>query len=148
MTISITERDWAEWEEEATHLLQHPDPEDQCDWLIPQPTWLAQGYRRLITLHDGLLLRIDDFQFRDGIEEKILEGEQRWVQFHCHLSGDHRNAYTEVGNLEYALYGSGIVPKQRSTCSGQFPILEVEVVMSPEALIHFAGNQGELPGVA
>ncbi|NDJ18531.1 helix-turn-helix transcriptional regulator [Myxacorys almedinensis] len=144
MTITISERDWAEWEEERSHLLEYPDPDDECDVLMPQPTWLAQGYTREVTLREGLFVRVEDYQMRDRCEQSWSGGEEE-VRFHCHLSGDHQDFSTEVGNLEYALYGSGDYPKQTMTCSGQLPILEVTVEMSPDVLINFAGDRGALP---
>jgi len=144
MTISISEQDWAAWEEELSHLIEAPDPDDSCDRYLPQPTWIAQGCARAITLRDGLDIRIEDYQMRDRCEIAWADSESG-IRFHCHLSGDHHDALTEVGNLEYALYGNGITPKHTTVCSGQFPILEVIVEMSPEVLIGFAGAQGELP---
>ncbi|NDJ16911.1 helix-turn-helix transcriptional regulator [Myxacorys almedinensis] len=144
MTISVSERDWAEWEEALSHLIEYPDPGDPCDVLMPKPTWLAQGYRREIALREGLTVLIDDFRMRDRSRMTFSEDES-WLQFHCHLSGDHQNPVSEVGNLEYALHGSGVVSKGVMTCSGQFPILEVIVEMSPEFFLEFAGQQGTVP---
>jgi AraC-like DNA-binding protein len=144
MTITISERDWEVWEAERSHLIQYPDLDDRRDVVLPQPTWLAQGNLRVIELRDGLSIQIDRFQMRDRCEQVLAESEE-WIEFHCHLSGDHQDALTEVGNLEYALYGSGLLPNQVMVASGQIPILEVTIEMSPEVLIDFAGNQGALP---
>jgi AraC-like DNA-binding protein len=144
MTILISERDWTEWNEELQHLIEYPDPDDRRDLLLPQPAWFAQGYTREISLHDGLMVQIYNFQVCDRTEQVFSEGEE-WIAFHCHLSGDHQDARTEVGNLEYALYGSGLYFKQVVCCSGQSPILEVIVHMAPEVLLGFIGEQGELP---
>ncbi|MBW4619672.1 MAG: AraC family transcriptional regulator [Cyanosarcina radialis HA8281-LM2] len=145
MTILVSERDYAGWEEEVSHLLEYPDPEDRGDVLMPQPTWLAQGYRREIILREGLTIRIDDFQTRDRVKQIWSEGEDSSIEFHCHLSGDHQDRFSEVGNLEYVLYGSGSYPTQIFTCSGQFPILEVTVMMLPEVLTNFVGDRSTLP---
>jgi AraC-like DNA-binding protein len=144
MTIVISEQDWVEWEEELFHLTEYPDPEDLQDLVLPQPAWLAQGYTREITLRDGLRVEIYNFQMRDRIEQTHSEGEG-WIQFHCHLSGHHHDPNSEVGDLEYVLYGSGLCPQQVCICSGQSPILEVTVIMSPEVLMNFVGEQGALP---
>jgi AraC-like DNA-binding protein len=144
MTIMITEQDWAVWKEERSLLLEYPDPDDPRDVVMPQPTWLAQGKMREIELRDGLSIHIDQFQMRDRCEEVLSESEE-WIRFHCHLSGDHQDALTEVGNLEYALYGSGLQPNQTMVCSGQIPIWEVTIEMSPDVLIDFAAHQGALP---
>jgi hypothetical protein len=68
MTITISEQDWEAWEEERSHLIEYPDPDDRRDVLIPEPAWLAQGYTREIDLRDGLSVRIDDYQMRDRCE--------------------------------------------------------------------------------
>jgi AraC-like DNA-binding protein len=144
MTISMSEQAWDEWEEESFPQIQYPDREDRCDLIVPQPPWLAQGYVREITLRDGLMVRIDRYQVCDRLEDSSSE-QERSVEFHCHLSGDHQDAWTEVGNLEYALYGSGIATKQMMTCSGQYPILEVAIDIDPDVLMTFAGDGGALP---
>ncbi|MGG6266577.1 helix-turn-helix transcriptional regulator [Leptolyngbya sp. AN03gr2] len=144
MTISVSERDWAEWEEKRSHLIEYSDPDDPDDTLTPLPTWMAQGYTREIDLREGLAVRIDDFRMRDRTQMAWSE-EESWIQFHCHLSGDHQNPISEIGNSEYVLYGSGIMPKGVLTCSGQFPILEVVVEMSPEVFINFSGREGIVP---
>jgi AraC-like DNA-binding protein len=144
MTISMSEQAWADCQEEAFLQAQYPDREDRHDLLLPQPSWLARGHIRQIELGDGLMVQIDNFCLRDRYERPLPEQEQ-WVQFHCHLSGDHQDACTAVGNLEYALYGSGIAPKQMMACSGQLPILEVTVEMAPRVLTAFAGDRGTLP---
>ncbi|WP_274381963.1 hypothetical protein [Myxacorys almedinensis] len=41
MTISVSERDWAEWKEERSHLIEYPNPDDPDNVRMPQPTWLA-----------------------------------------------------------------------------------------------------------
>lgn len=125
-------------------MLEYPDPDDPKDVLMPLPTWLAQGYGREITLREGLMVRMDDFRVCDRTQTVWSEAES-WLQFHCHLSGDHQNPVSEVGNSEYVLYGSGIMPERLETCSGQFPILEVVVEMSPEVFVNFAGRQGTVP---
>ncbi|MGG6269910.1 helix-turn-helix transcriptional regulator [Leptolyngbya sp. AN10] len=140
----MSEQVWADYEEELISQAQYPDLEDQHDLLMPQPAWLAQGYVREIALRDGITIKVDHYKMRDRWEQANPEGEEA-VRFHCHLSGDHLDARTEVGNLEYSLYGSGITPKQTMICSGQFPIVEVTIEMEPEVLTAFVGRQGELP---
>jgi AraC-like DNA-binding protein len=146
MTITMSEQAWADLTEEIFQQAQYPDPEDHCDLLLPQPDWLAQGYWREISLRDGLMVQIANFQRRDRVSVSVSERREA-IRFHCHLSGDHQDGLTEVGNLEYMLSGHGVAPKHTMICSGQFPILEVEVEMQPDVLIAFVGKQGELPQV-
>jgi AraC-like DNA-binding protein len=144
MTISTSEQDWADWEEESFQQAQYPDSSDQDDQLMQMPTWLAEGSRRRITLRDGLSIEVDYFTLRD--RWKLTEPEkQEALRFHCHLSGNHTDAQTEVGDLDYALYGSGVFAKQQTICSGQSLIAEITISMEPDALIAFAGRHGELP---
>jgi AraC-like DNA-binding protein len=144
MTISFSEQAWNDLGEELFEQAQYPDAEDECDRLLTQPDWLAQGYTRLITLRNGLMLQIDNSQMRDRLEAKISEQEEV-IRFHCHLSGDHQDAFTQVGNMEYMLSGQGIAPQHTMSSSGQFPMLEVEVTMTPDVLATLVGKQGELP---
>jgi hypothetical protein len=65
MTLTISKQDWTEWEEARSHLVEYPNPEDAGDVVLPQPTWLAQGYLREIELREGLFVQSDDFQMRD-----------------------------------------------------------------------------------
>jgi AraC-like DNA-binding protein len=95
-------------------------------------------------LRNGLMLQIDNSQMRDRLEAKISEQEEV-IRFHCHLSGDHQDAFTQVGNMEYMLSGQGIAPQHTMSSSGQFPMLEVEVTMTPDVLATLVGKQGELP---
>jgi AraC-like DNA-binding protein len=144
MTILVSEQAREEWEEESCDLIKYPDPDDPDDRCFPEPAWLAEGYVREIALRDGLNVSIFNFQVKDRSEFISSEGQQL-LEFHCHLTGDHQDTFSEVGNLEYVLYGSGMYPLQTVTCSGQFPILEVIVEMTPEMFTSFAGDRNILP---
>jgi AraC-like DNA-binding protein len=146
MTIAMSEQAWVDLGEAIFAQAQYPDAEDECDILLPQPDWFAQGYSRQIALRDGLMMQIDNCQMRDRLEARMPELEES-IRFHYHLSGDHQDALTQVGNMEYMLAGQGIAPKHTMICVGQSPTLEVEVMMVPEVLTTFVGKQGEIPQV-
>lgn len=145
MTISLSEQANVDLYQEMFAQAQFPDPEDELDLLLQQPEWLAEGYEREITLREGLELVIYDYRLHNCCEVAFLEEQEEWICYHFHLSGQHQDACTEVNNLEYALYGSGLSPKQICIGLDQYPVLEVIVVMKPEVLISFIGNDGELP---
>jgi AraC-like DNA-binding protein len=144
MTISMSEQAHADFVEELHSQAQYPDPADEMDLLLPQLTWFAEGYTREIELRQGITLHIIDLHLCDRCETPFSEREWN-VSFHFHLSGEHLDDSTEVGNLEYALYGSGLAPKHTLICPDQYPALEVIVYMEPEVLVSFIGRGGELP---
>ncbi|WP_231848327.1 helix-turn-helix transcriptional regulator [Gloeobacter violaceus] len=140
----MSEQVLADLGQELNAHTQYPDPQDELDLLWRLPSWLAEGCFREIALREGLALCIENFRLRDRWELALPEREE-CLCFHFHLSGEHRDGSTEVGNLEYALYGSGLAPKQTMAGPDHFPILEVHIWMQPEVLVAFVGHNGELP---
>jgi AraC-like DNA-binding protein len=144
MTLSMSEQAYVDFVEELSYQAQHPDPADRMDVLMLYPLWFAEGHLREIELRQGLTLEILDFRLCDRCETTFSEREWN-LSFHFHLLGEHQDAYTEVGNLEYAIYGKGLVPKHTLISPDQYPALEVIVHMKPEVLVSFIGKDGELP---
>ena len=142
MTISMSEQASVDLNQELDAQVQYPDPKDKLDLLFHLPLWLSEGYTREITLREGLEISIDNYRLCDSTECALPEREH-WLSFHFHLSGEHQDTCTEVSNLEYALYGSGLAPKGIIIGSDRYPILEVTVSMSPQVLISFIGHDGE-----
>lgn len=144
MTISMSEQAFADLEEEMFARAQYPDPTDAADCLVNCPSWLATGHSRIVDLREGLELQVDNFRLRDRWD--VARSEQRhWLSFHFHLSGQHQDGCTEVNNLEYAVYGSGMAPKDSIIGPSRYPTVEVTVSMSPEVFVSFIGRNGEVP---
>lgn len=143
MTITISDQAFLELLQETFESSQHPDT-DSFDviWKYPQP--LGQGYIRQIQLREGLTLEIIDCRLHERL---IIELPERpnWLTYHFHLFGQHEDKHTVVGNKEYALYGSGLAPKETNDGSEQ-QALEVTVCIHPETLCSFIGDTtGQLP---
>jgi AraC-like DNA-binding protein len=143
MTISLSEQANADLEEKMYIQAEYPDPEDKMDCILHQPDWLAEGYCRDITLREGLELFVENSRLRDRLEVTCPENED-CIYYHFHLSGEHQDRLTEVSNLEYALYGAGLVPRQKFIGSDRYPLLEVHIRMQPEVLLSFIGKDKEL----
>jgi hypothetical protein len=103
MTISMSEQADAEYEAELHAQPQFSDPTDDRDLLLHPPLWLAEGCFREIELRQGLYLDICKIRLRDRWESALPDAQADWLCFHFHLSGEHQDALTKVGNLEYAL---------------------------------------------
>lgn len=124
MTISISEQAYDDLCQDEQ--CQYPDPDDALDVVYQHPQWLSQEYWREIELREGLELVIENFQLCD---RWLLERSEResWLMYHFHLSGEHQDRCTEVSNQQYALYGSGLSPKDVIDGSDKYPILEVTI---------------------
>jgi AraC-like DNA-binding protein len=144
MTISMSEQAADDLFLEVLANAKYPDPKDDLDLLLHRPSWLSEGYVREIVLREGLELKIDNFRLCDRWEVASPE-EEGQLCFHFHLSGQHLDAFTEVSNLEYALYGSGLSPEQTIIGLCEYHSLEVIIWMQPEVLVSFIGLGGELP---
>jgi AraC-like DNA-binding protein len=145
MTITISQQAYDELLDETAQQYQQSDPEDRLDLIYPFPSTLGQGYVREIQLREGLGISIDNFRLRD---RWIFARPDRnnWLMYHFHLSGQHKDKYTEVDNNQYALYGCGIARKDAIDCPNKYPVLEVTIYMQPEILCSFIGNsQQQLP---
>jgi hypothetical protein len=124
MTITISEQSY--WElEEAIETTQY-DPCDPLDIMWSIPKQLGRGYYRHIELRSGLELEICNIRQRDRVIVETPETPNGLLAFHFHILGQHQDKYTQVGNNEYAIYGSGLALKQAFESSAQ-KALEVEV---------------------
>ncbi|MBE9016473.1 AraC family transcriptional regulator, partial [Chroococcidiopsidales cyanobacterium LEGE 13417] len=129
MTITISLQAWEDLQQEVNETVQY-DPFDPLDvtWQLPQ--LVGYGYMRWIELRQGLELEITNFRLCDRLILDCPELPSR-LKFHCHLSGQHEDKLTSVGDREFALYGSGLAPKELNDGSRQ-KALEVTVYMQPE----------------
>ncbi len=140
MTISLSQQSYTDFEQALYAQAQYPDSTDSMDLLLQQPAWFATGYTREVELRQGLRLQILDFRLCDRCETTLPDQEGA-ISFHFHLSGEHQDACTEVSNLEYALYGSGLAPKHTLISPDRYPALEVIVEMEPESFVSFIGSK-------
>lgn len=143
MTISMSEQAYDDLCQDEQQC-QYPDPDD-LDVVYQQPQCLSKGYVREIELRQGLELEIENYRLRDRWDFSLPERES-WLTYHFHLSGEHQDRCTNVSNRQYALYGSGLAPKEVIVGSDKYPILEVTIYMQPAMLRSFTNNlQGQLP---
>ncbi|WP_169267182.1 helix-turn-helix transcriptional regulator [Brasilonema octagenarum] len=144
MTITITHQAYKDLWEKIKETTRHCDPSDPLDVIWKYPQQLGHGYIRCIELREGLEVEIFDCRLRNRL---ILELPERldWLKFHFHLFGQHEDKHTNVGNKEYAVYGSGLAPKERNDGPEQ-RALEVTVLIHPDTLCSFISNPtGQLP---
>ncbi|RFP52707.1 MAG: AraC family transcriptional regulator [Limnothrix sp. CACIAM 69d] len=144
MTITTSEEAAVELYQETLAQARHPDSTDRHDRLLVYPAWLWEGHMREVELREGFEVQIHHYRLRDRWDA-VLPERAEWLSFHFHLSGQHQDTYTEVHNLEYALYGSGLAPKDCIIGTDRHPILEVHIWLSPSVFQSFAGQDGELP---
>ncbi|NJK51462.1 helix-turn-helix transcriptional regulator [Candidatus Gracilibacteria bacterium] len=140
MTITISEQAFLELED-AQETTQY-DPCDPLDTIWNIPKQLGQGYYRRIELRSGLELEICNIRQRDRVIVETPETPNELLTFHFHILGQHQDKYTQVGNSEYAIYGSGLF-LQYLFDSPQQKALEVVVSIHPETLCSFLGNSIE-----
>ncbi|MBD2304120.1 hypothetical protein H6G17_01100 [Chroococcidiopsis sp. FACHB-1243] len=110
MTITISLQAWKDLQREVNETTQH-DPLDPLDVIWQIPKVVGHGCIRWIELRQGLVLEITNFRLCDRLILDCPELPSQ-LKFHCHLSGQHEDKQTIVGDREFALYGSGLAPKE------------------------------------
>lgn len=110
MTSTISQQAWQDLEQKVDETAVG-DPLDPLDVTWQYPKSIGHGYIRRIELRQGLELEILNFRLCDRL---IVNYPERpgWLRFHCHLSGQHEDKLTIVDDREFALYGSGLAPKE------------------------------------
>jgi AraC-like DNA-binding protein len=145
LKITIPLEGFDDLHDETVEQCYQLDPDDELDMVHPTPMLLGDGYSRTIILREGLELWIDNFRWHNRLLITRPERES-WLDFHFHLCGQHKDKYTEVGDNQYALYGSGIAPKDIIDSVDSHYILEITISIQPQVLHSFIGNfQGQLP---
>ena len=143
MTTTISEGGMSDLQQEIDVTVQ-VDPLDRLDltWIYPRA--IGRGYIRLIELRQGLELEIIQVRLVDRLQIVCPE-RINWLAFHFHLSGQHTDKNTVVGDREFALYGSGLAPQEINDGAEQ-TALEVTVHVAPEILQAYIGDaHGQLP---
>lgn len=143
MTFTISQQAWEDLQQEVNETTLG-DPLDPLDVTWQYPKSIGHGYIRQIELRQGLGLEILNCRLCDRLIINCPEHPDG-LRFHCHLSGQHEDKRTIVGDREFALYGSGLAPKESNVGPKQ-KALEVTVCIQPETLRSFIGNSnGQLP---
>lgn len=143
MTFTISLQAWENLIQEVDEATLD-DPLDPLDVTWQYPKSIGHGYIRQIELREGLELEILNFRLCDRLIINCPEHPE-WLRFHCHLSGQHEDKLTIVGDREFALYGSGLAPQELNDGPKQ-KALEVTVYIQPETLCSFIGNSNrQLP---
>jgi AraC-like DNA-binding protein len=139
---------WPAWQE-LHHTMEqqgiHPDPSDPNDVTMSVPRVLGQGYARRLQLRDGLSLEIFDVEQPDQIRLQCPELSSERLNLHFHLWGHHENGNTTMGNRQFAIQTSGIVPATRVYAPAQ-RALELDIELPVTLLTSFiADGTGQLP---
>jgi AraC-like DNA-binding protein len=144
MTNIIHTQTYWELLHESIAISPYTDPTDPLDTSWNYPALLGQGQVRFIELREGLEIEILDCT----LDQRLIidcPNFPAWLQFHFHLFGQHEDLHTTVGNKEYALYGSGLSPRQRIDAPEQ-RALEITLYLEPQILYSFIGHaDGQLP---
>ncbi len=120
------------------------DPHDPLDITYCYPAAMGQGCIRWIELRSGLEVEILQVRLRDRLLVQCPEQPSE-LRFHFHLTGHHDDKYTQVGDREFALYGSGLSSLEINDGPKQ-TALEVTICLQPETLQSFiGGTDGQLP---
>lgn len=91
-------------------------------------------------------LRIGNFRFCDRIVTSYPEWEANCLEYHFHFSGEHQTEHFSLGAGQFAVSGSGSVPKETFDALDTQPYLEVIINIKPDTLHSFIGDSaGELP---
>ncbi len=121
------------------------DVKDELDWMFNYPEEVAKGCCRSIQLREGTELEISDCKFHDNLRLRLPEREHVLEYSFC-LSGKYQNEDFSFGSGQYALYGSGMAPKEVFETQSSERILEINVHLYPETFLAFLGNYtGEMP---
>lgn len=99
---------------------------------------MGQGYVRYIKLRPGLEIEIFQSRLHDRVLTQCPECPE-WLRFHFHLLGLHIDKHTMVGDREFALYGSGLSPKEINDGPAQMA-LEITICLYPHTLQSFVGR--------
>ena len=142
MTISISQQYYYELLQQ-TQTNTQADPTDKLDIVWRYPQLIGQGIVREVKLRNGLSLNIFDCRLQDTLKIKLPE-RQTELRYHFHLSGQHQDYDTTVGDREFAIYGCGCSPAEVSDTPSQ-AALEVTICVEPKALLSFIGDNEQLP---
>ncbi|OKH45226.1 AraC family transcriptional regulator [Calothrix sp. HK-06] len=143
MTIIISQSDY--WNLFTPKTGYQYDAKDESDWIWNYPLELAEGTCRSIELRSGIELEINDCQFHDNICLKLPEREHV-LEYSIFLSGNYLSDDFSFGSGQYALYGSGMAPKEAFETQSSERVISINVHLNPETFLSFLGDStGQLP---
>ncbi len=133
MAIVLSQAEyWALFSETTTTELEHVPIEIVQSY----PQALGCGSVHQIHLREGLELAIVDYHPQDQIVLHSPEREHP-LEYSFFLSGQLKDKSCVVGAGQYALYGSGIAPVDKTEWLASERILEVNVHIDPDLFVAF-----------
>jgi AraC-like DNA-binding protein len=142
MTTTISAQAYEELWQEANPTLQQPNSLNYSDITLKYPPQLGQGFQREIHLHEGIELKIDDYQLHSDLTTYIEEHDHP-IQYGFCLAGSFRSRDDEVSPGQYWFCGSGLASGGNFERSrGQY--LQINVHIAPELCQSLIGSAGQI----
>lgn len=139
MAIALSQTDYWALFQESVEGKQPASDDVDITWKYPSQ--LGRGSMREISLREGLVLNIADYQPHDDIITHSFDREHP-LEYTFIPDG-----YSSLADtIPYHLYGSGIAPGEHKKQYANQRIMWVSVHIEPEVFQSFAGNpNGEVP---
>ncbi|MBW4514833.1 MAG: AraC family transcriptional regulator [Timaviella obliquedivisa GSE-PSE-MK23-08B] len=142
MAIALSQSDYWSLIQESAADEHTVSTADQLDITWKYPSLLGHGSVREISLREGLVLDIADYQTHDDIITHSFDCEHP-LEYTFNLAGGHQ---ASADAILYHLYGSGISPGEHWKQFANQRSMWVSVHIEPEVFQSFAGNpNGEVP---
>lgn len=95
MAIVLSEESWNELWEASWQQSRRGDPTDAADWMVEYPSQLAAGYKRDITLRNGIDLTLHNYHFHQDLtvingQSSDQSDEAGYLEFVFNLSSTNR----------------------------------------------------------
>ncbi|EDX84479.1 transcriptional regulator, AraC family protein [Synechococcus sp. PCC 7335] len=137
MTISLIQEDYWHLVYESEHKTCNRQNE-AFETVWQYPVQLGQGSYCSIELRDGLELGIEQRQLHDELVICLPERTHPIEYVFC-VEGK-GECISSISSGQYALYGSGIAPKETLVYLADEPSLEINVHIEPSVLRSFLGS--------
>lgn len=135
MPITISQQDYWDLIRE-TQPQQNLNHNDEFDITWQYPEQLGKGMYREIQLRQGIEIAIDRYQLHDDL---ITESPERSHLLEYEFAMG--STTTSISSGQYALYGSGVAPREKWERSAAEPIMNVNVHIEPEIFQTFLGDR-------
>jgi AraC-like DNA-binding protein len=142
MAIVLSQDDYWELIQENTIEGHIESAASLLDVTWEYPSQLGQGSVQELSLRDGLVLAIANYQQHDDIIVHACDREH-WLEYTFNISTSSQNL---LNLTSYHLYGSGIAPKQHDKQTAKQRSQWVSVHIEPKVFQSFTGNSsGQVP---
>ena len=136
MPVTISQQDYwgLIYETQSQQNLNH---NDEFDLTYQYPEQLGKGTYREIQLRQGIELAIDRYQLHDDVIMQCPE-RSHLLEYEFVMG---KSTTTPIPSGQYALYGSGVAPREKWERSVAEPIVGINVHIEPEVFQTFLGDR-------